>query len=232
MSKVILISVLLLLTAMCQGNQNYTPNGATVDQCYYLDTLYKDAVNEIKADYNLLRSAMLYRFCHYIANEDDVEIGAYTQEISLSEADDIRAITAEMCVNGVMKYLDNTAEVDAWKSATTLAAGLARIYLFSWDGSSATVGSSITVTAGTAVSSLEVAVYPACPSGEVPFGALWIENDTAAFTPGTTDFAALASTLETIFSPMPGGASAPTATGFTDVTFVDIIPPIIPNDLD
>ena len=177
--------------------------------------------NEAKADYNLLRSSMLYRFCHYICDENDVALGLYTQEISLSEADDIRAITAEMCVNGVMKWLNNTAEIHSWKSADTLEAGEACIYLFSWDGSSATVGSSITVTQGTECSSLEVATYPACPANEVPFGALWIETATSAFVPGTTDFGSLSSTLETIFGPMPGGASAPTAISASDLSLID-----------
>jgi len=219
------------MVTICQGNQNYTPNGVTPDQCYYMDSLYKDAVNESKADYNLLRNATLYRFSRYIVNSADVATGLYTQEISLSVADDIRAVTAEMSINGVMKQLNGSIEVFAWKSGDTLEAGEACIYLFSWDGSSATVGSSITVTQGTECSSLEVATYPACPAGEAPFGALWIETATAAFVPGTTDFGALSSTIETLYM-MPGGASAPTAISYTDITFVDIIPPIIPDDLD
>jgi len=217
---IILILALVTTIPIFAADITLTKNGwGAYDAAQYnLNDEQNTAVNEARANADLLRLNQLYHLTDInmvLADETDgtpVEVGT-----AANGQAEVKVWTIECVIGGVKKWHGISEEVFEWKTETNLTADKACVYLFSFDGASTSTAASYTITKGDEVASTEVAVYPACPTGEAPFMALKIRTDTL-FDPGTTNFNAsgVTTTLETLIG-MPSGASSPAASAVSDV---------------
>ena len=143
--------------------------------------LYNHLNNNL-TESNLVQDVLLY---HSEGVADKVLSDGTTQQAvtAAGATDDIAYLTSEIVVNGVFKYVNATAEINAYKSLGTLAAGKRVRILIQHNGSAFSLVEGTEYDATT-----EAAIIPAVTAGYVPVGYIQIINTDAAFTYGTTNF--------------------------------------------
>lgn len=224
MRTVLIISLVCLLTVSTFADDILlTKTGWDHDGAQYnLNNEQNTAINACVTGYDLLRTGVLYR-----GNGPAQKLnssGAVVASGLVANGTSVwTLVTHEIIDNSIAKYLYATAEILAWQSGDTLEAGEQCYYVALFpSGTTETDAKCVTILQGTEYdATTETALYPAVPSGYIPFCSVLIITTDNAFVPSTTDFDAtgVTSTIQTIEGPIPSGTSAPTAISTSDIDF-------------
>lgn len=163
-----------------------------------------DTVAELKADHNLLRTALL-NGCH---GSPGLAEGTNANTIKTTRA-------TAFSIAGVL-YNKAITDNIAMTAATAQADLTYRLYLVSIDAAGA-----VTITAGTAVAT-DTATLPALPASSAMLGYFKVATSGGTFTSGTTDLSGtgVTATFVDLLTPNSGSAE-PTAVTNTSPASVD-----------
>lgn len=201
----ILICAMLVVmgNALCVKAEDITATGMSQKARYTLFSNTVSLVNELKANYTLLRNQILNQ-CYDSAGWS----GSTTTLIMTSPV--------EYSVSGIRYF--KTAATMTMTTAAIQAQSTYCLYLLSL---STTPGADVTVTKGTAVAT-DTAVLPEVPTGECPVGYVKIWTESAAFTSGTTSLGTLNTPTYYNISVVPSGDDASAAISASDLSLTGL----------